>query len=266
MAEKKGMFIDTSTCTGCKACQVGCKEWNQLPMGEMAFTANSYDNTGKLSAENWRHVKFIEQFSDDRSQARWLFLSDSCKHCQDAGCMEVCPTNAIIRTEFDTVYIDHDVCIGCRYCISGCPFGVIGIDHITGTAQKCTLCYDRLQEGEQPACAQVCPTDCIQFGDVDELQAMADERVEQLKQNGEEEVSIYGKKDVLGGLNVFYLLLDKPEVYGLPSNPKLPSKKQGMGYFSSLLGFLGVGLVGLLSFRANRMKERAEEEQHKDHS
>ncbi|WP_134701637.1 4Fe-4S dicluster domain-containing protein [Ammoniphilus sp. YIM 78166] len=261
MSDKKGMFIDTSVCTGCKGCQVACKEWNKLPMAdEIGLTGNSYDNTGSLSAVNWRHVKFIEQFSDDRSQERWLFMTDSCKHCQQAGCMEVCPTNAIIRTEFDTVYIDHDICIGCRYCVSGCPFGVISVDDIKGTAQKCTLCYDRLQDGQQPACAQTCPTDCIQFGDVDDLMKQADTKLELLKLNGNSEANIYGKSDVLGGLNVFYLLMDQPSVYALPENPQLPSKKQAKSYFMSVFGLIGIGLVGLLTFRANRMKQMAEDQ------
>ncbi|HJV46190.1 MAG TPA: 4Fe-4S dicluster domain-containing protein [Bacillota bacterium] len=255
MAESKGMFVDTSYCTGCKGCQVACKEWNNLPMADhIGFTGNSYDNTEKLSAQNWRHVKFIEQFSDDRSMQRWLFMSDSCKHCQHAGCMQVCPTNAIIRTEFDTVYVDQDVCIGCRYCVAGCPFGVISMDEVSGTAKKCTLCYDRLQEGMQPACAQTCPTGAIQFGNVEELRAKAEARAQVLRKSGEQEVHIYGTEETFGGLNVFYLLLDKPEVYGLPTNGKLPSQKLGRGYVSSLIGLVGVGLAGLLTFRANRMK------------
>ncbi|MEB3101028.1 4Fe-4S dicluster domain-containing protein [Ferviditalea candida] len=264
MADRKAMFVDTSVCTGCKACQVACKEWNELPMAEhIGFTGNSYDNTGHLGSVNWRHVKFVEQFSDNRQEQRWLFLADSCKHCQQAGCMEVCPTNAIIRTEFDTVYIDHDICIGCGYCVSGCPFGVIGIDDVKGTAQKCTFCYDRLQNGQQPACAQSCPTDSIQFGNLSDLRSMANGRVNRLKQNGVTQASIYGDEKVLGGLNAFYLLLDKPEVYGLPSNPQLPSKKSGGAYFSSVLGLIGMGLVGLLTFRARRMEQIAQEKQSK---
>ncbi|EGL82670.1 4Fe-4S ferredoxin iron-sulfur binding domain-containing protein [Caldalkalibacillus thermarum TA2.A1] len=259
---RKGMFIDTSICIGCKACETACKEWNELPMNpNYGFSGQSYDNTQKLNGENWRHVKFIEDFSEDRSEARWLFLSDSCKHCQQAGCMEVCPTNAIIRTEYDTVYIDPNVCIGCKYCVSGCPFGVIDIGLFTGTAEKCTLCYDRLQVGQQPACAQACPTDCIEFGDVDELMAKAKEREKQLQANGESRAQIYGDSDILGGLNVFYLLLDKPEKYGLPANPQLPQKNMLGGYWSSILSFIGIGLVSLLSFRTRGQRKQQEETQ-----
>lgn len=256
MAEQLGMFIDSSTCIGCKACGVACKEWNELPMApedKVGFTGNSYDNQGHLSDTNWRHVKFIEQFNEDRSDSRWLFLSDSCKHCTLAGCMEVCPTNAIIRTEFGSVYIDHDTCIGCRYCVTGCPFGVVQVSDIKGVAEKCTLCYDRLQDGQQPACAQACPTDCIQFGEVSTLHDMADQREQLLKSQGHDNARIYGKSDILGGLNVFYLLLDKPEVYGLPSNPQLPQKNMAKSYLFSIAGVVVTGVLALLAFRSKRM-------------
>ena len=177
MAEAMGFFTDTTVCIGCKACQVACKEWNQLPAidgGANKLTGDSYDNTGHLDGQNWRHVKFIEQFSEDRSEARWLLMSDVCKHCVQAGCLEVCPTNAIIRTEFDTVVIQSDVCNGCRACIAACPFGVIEINPVSKTAQKCTLCYDRLRGGMEPACSKACPTDSIQFGPIRELRARAE--------------------------------------------------------------------------------------------
>src|SRR5579885_3315771 len=121
-----GFFTDTTVCIGCKACEVACKQWNQLPDDGFAFTGMSYDNTGALGASTWRHVAFVEQ------PGRWLMLSDVCKHCQDAGCLEVCPTGAIVRTEFDSVYVQPDVCNGCGYCVSGCPFGVI--DRLETTA------------------------------------------------------------------------------------------------------------------------------------
>ncbi len=260
LESKKGMFVDTSVCTGCKACETACKEWNELPMNpDFGFTGNSYDNTGRLSGENWRHVKFVEDFSEDRSEQRWMFLSDSCKHCQLAGCMEVCPVNAIVRTEFDTVYIDHETCIGCGYCITGCPFGVIDIGKLTGTANKCTLCYDRLQVGQQPACAQTCPTDSIQFGDVDELMLKAKDREKFLRDNGDSKAQIYGDSDILGGLNVFYLLQDEPEKYGLPSNPQLPQKNMVGGYWSSILSFVAAGFISLLSFRSRRLSKDEQE-------
>ncbi|HYU08497.1 MAG TPA: 4Fe-4S dicluster domain-containing protein, partial [Gemmatimonadales bacterium] len=144
-AEPMGFFTDTTICIGCKACEVACKNWNQLPAetgGIRELSGDSYDNTRKLDGLHWRHVKFIEQF-DGPYNGRWLMMSDVCKHCVQAGCLEVCPTGAIIRTEFDTVVIQSDVCNGCRACIAACPFGVIDMNPAAGTAQKCTLCYDR---------------------------------------------------------------------------------------------------------------------------
>jgi formate dehydrogenase iron-sulfur subunit len=260
VAEPMGFFTDTTVCIGCKACQVACKEWNELPAlegGANKLTGDSYDNTGKLDGENWRHVKFIEQFSEDRSQARWLMMSDVCKHCVNAPCLEVCPTGAIIRTEFDTVVIQSSVCNGCRDCIAACPFGVIEINSVTKTAQKCTLCYDRLQNGLTPACAQACPTQSIQFGTIRDLRRRADERVTQLHANGEKDAYIYGDENILGGLNSFYLLVDEPEVYGLPANPKLPSKNLWPSSVLSMAGAAIIGALGLMSFRQRRMERRA---------
>ena len=154
MPEPMGFYTDTTVCIGCKACEVACKEWNQLPStngGLNTLSGDSYDNTRRLDGIHWRHVKFIEQFTEDRKDGRWLLMSDVCKHCVQAPCLEVCPTGAIVRTEFDTVVIQSDACNGCRDCISACPFGVIEVNPASGTAQKCTLCYDRLQAGMEAA-------------------------------------------------------------------------------------------------------------------
>ncbi len=174
MAEPVGFYTDTTVCIGCKACEVACHQWNALPArngGDVPLSGLSYDNTVALSDVDWRHVKFIEQFSADRTQARWLMMSDVCKHCVNAPCLEVCPTGSIVRTEFDTVYIQEPVCNGCRDCITACPFGVIHVSAEKHIAQKCTFCYDRLQNGLVPACAQACPTRSIQFGPIAELKA-----------------------------------------------------------------------------------------------
>ena len=260
MPESMGFFTDTSVCIGCKACETACKAWNQLPAkdgGKPPFTGDSYDNTVRLSGEDWRHVKFIEQFSEDRADGRWLMMSDVCKHCVNAPCLEVCPTGAIIRTEFDTVVIQSDACNGCRLCITACPFGVIDVNEASKTAQKCTLCYDRLQVGMEPACAQACPTDSIQFGPVAELRERAAARVTQLHARGEKRARLYGADDsILGGLNSFYLLLDEPEVYGLPKNPTMPTRNLIRGSVSSIASALLIGLVGLLTFRARRSGEK----------
>ena len=260
-----GFFTDPTLCIGCKACEVACSQWNQLPAtdgGANKLTGDSYDNTGRLDGIHWRHVKFIEQFSPDRKQQEWLMLSDVCKHCVQAGCLEVCPTGAIIRTEFDTVVIQSDVCNGCRNCIAACPFGVIDVNPVTNTAQKCTLCYDRLQVGLTPACAQACPTASIQFGPVAELRQRADARVATLQAQGTP-AYVYGDEKMLGGLNAFFLLTDRPAVYGLPESPKLPSRNLGPSWLFTVGGAIGAGLLGLLSFRKSRMErtEAPEEEE-----
>ena len=263
MAEPMGFYTDTTVCIGCKACEVACKEWNQLPAangGAREMSGESYDNTMRLDGIHWRHVKFIEQFSDTRENGRWLLMSDVCKHCVQAGCLEVCPTGAIIRTEFDTVVIQSNTCNGCRDCIGACPFGVIDINPVSGTAQKCTLCYDRMQNGLEPACSKACPTDSIQFGPIADLRARAQKRVEQLHQAGESRAYLYGADErMLGGLNSFYLLVDRPEVYGLPPDPKLPSRNLVPGTISTVLGAIMVGLAGLFSFRTRGGDARADE-------
>jgi formate dehydrogenase iron-sulfur subunit len=263
MAEPMGFFTDTTVCIGCKACEVACKEWNQLPStngGVNTLSGVSYDNTRRLDGMHWRHVRFVEQFAEDRRDGRWLMMSDVCKHCAQAGCLEVCPTGAIVRTEFDTVVIQSDVCNGCRDCIGACPFGVIGINPVSGTAQKCTLCYDRLQMGLQPACSKACPTESIKFGPIRELRQRAAARVARLQKQGRASAYLYGEDEtMLGGLNSFYLLVDRPEVYGLPANPRLPSRNLVPSSVFSAVGAVLVGLVGLLSFRQRRM-ERVEEE------
>jgi formate dehydrogenase iron-sulfur subunit len=256
MPEPMGFYTDTTVCIGCKACEVACKEWNQLPAtngGRNTLSGDSYDNTRRLDGIHWRHVKFIEQFDTQRHQARWLMMSDVCKHCVRAGCLEVCPTGAIIRTEFDTVVIQSDVCNGCRDCIAACPFGVIDINPVSGTAQKCTLCYDRMRAGLEPACSKACPTDSINFGPIRELKQMAQTRVEQLHGRGEGGAYLYGADEkMLGGLNSFYLLVDKPEAYGLPPDPKMPTRNLKRGSLWSVLGAVVVGVAGLISLRSRR--------------
>jgi formate dehydrogenase iron-sulfur subunit len=262
MAQAKGFFTDTSICIGCKACEVACKEWNQLSGNPPVFLADSFDNTGKLDAENWRHVKFIENDAHltatttaGNGQA-WLMMSDVCKHCQQASCAEVCPTDAIIRTEFDTVFIQQDTCNGCRNCISACPYGVIGFSEKTGTARKCTLCYDRLQNDMTPACAKACPTQSIQFGNLTDLQSAADKRLAQLQQAGFTNAQLYGRdpNQVYGGLNSFFLLMDKPDVYGLPTgeSARLPSRNNIGGYLGVVIAGALAVLGAVLAFRRRR--------------
>src|SRR3954469_19588333 len=225
-----GFFTDTSVCIGCKACEVACKEWNAVPEDGLVFTAESYDNTGELGANSWRHVAFVAQQIEARDGTtdamRWLMSSDVCKHCTHAACLDVCPTGALIRTEFGTVVVQEDVCNGCGYCVSACPYGVIGQREDDGRVWKCTMCYDRLGGGLEPACATACPTKSIQYGDLDELRERATARVEELHERGEARARLYGEDptDGVGGDGAFFLLLDEPEVYGLPPDPVVTTR------------------------------------------
>ena len=285
---RMGFFTDTSVCIGCKACEVACKEWNAVPDDGFNLLGQSYDNTGGLSANSWRHVAFIEQpptnghhhrpsgtaeanviaastapdtgtepgvqpavdalaaagtagaqflgmpLSDlpgrvneaPRTDFRWLMMSNVCKHCTHAGCLDVCPTGSLFRTEFGTVVVQEDICNGCGYCISGCPYGVIDRREDDGRAWKCTLCYDRIGDGLMPACAKACPTESIQFGELDELRSRAAARVAKLHEDGVTEARLYGDDpgDGVGGDGAFFLLLDEPEVYGLPPDPHVPTR------------------------------------------
>ncbi len=229
---RMGFFTDTSICIGCKACEVACKEWNEVPEDGLDFTGMSFDNTGGLDSESWRHVAFVEQLvpqadgSEAPGELRWLMSSDVCKHCTHAACLDVCPTGALFRTEFGTVVVQEDVCNGCGYCVPACPFGVIGRREDDGLAHKCTLCYDRLGDGMEPACAKACPTDSIQFGELDELRERAAGRIELLHAAGRPEARLYGADpdDGVGGAGAFFLLLDEPEVYGLPPDPVVTTR------------------------------------------
>ena len=264
MTRQIGFFTDVTLCIGCKACEVACKQWNQLPDDGFHLTGMSYDNTGQLGASTWRHVAFVERpvalHNQDAGAFSWLFSSDVCKHCARAGCLESCPTGAIIRTEFDSVYVQPDVCNGCGYCVVNCPFGVIDRREDDGRAWKCTLCYDRLRGGMQPACAKACPTESIQFGNVDELRDKARARVEKLHRNGLPEAYLYGadKESQPGteGLNAFFLLLDKPEVYNLPPHPVVPTKTVKKAWTSMAFAAIAMAGVAVASVLTQRRESR----------
>jgi formate dehydrogenase iron-sulfur subunit len=301
-----GFFTDTTLCIGCKACEVACKQWNQLPDDGFLFTGMSFDNTGHLGASTWRHVAFAEVETPLPGQGSprdgveggarafaelhplgqppptsllganiapthietpvplgpteqamgkfsWLMMSDVCKHCERAGCLEACPTGAIMRTEFGSVYIQPDVCNGCGYCVSACPFGVVDRREDDGRAWKCTLCYDRLQGGLEPACAKACPTDSIVFGEMAELREKADQRVRQLHERGVPEAYLYGadKESQPGteGINAFFLLVDQPEVYNLPPDPDVPTKKVGQSWMTMAFAAIGMAFAATAAVR-----------------
>ncbi len=318
-AARMGFFTDTTVCIGCKACEVACKQWNDLPAdGSERRGSSSYDNTGSLGATTWRHVRFVEQLAPSPLQVaeataalargeggaipripaaaladagggvseeelpdlvsmaeagardaaprgqgggahapevdvaaavadmdRWIFMSDVCKHCTNAGCMDACPTGALIRTEFETVVLQADVCNGCGYCIPSCPFGVVARDPHDGRAAKCTLCYDRLQDGMEPACAKACPTDSIQFGPYEELVSVASRRVAALHARGLDGAYLYGAGDreedqIAGGLGAFFLLTEPPERYGLPAHADSPIQEN---LVPATLAAMGGGLL-----------------------
>jgi formate dehydrogenase iron-sulfur subunit len=224
-------LTDASLCIGCKACEVACKEWNELPDDGFSWSGHSYDNTRALGASTWRHVLFLEQKQSMGSQLagitepfRWQFLSDVCKHCANAGCLEACPTGSIVRTEVGSVFVQPDICNGCGYCVVSCPFGVIEKRPEDGRAFKCTFCYDRQKAGLIPACAKACPTQSIQFGDLEVLRQRGKKRVQDLQDRGYSDARIYDPQETsVGGIHAFFVILGEPETYNLPPAPEVPT-------------------------------------------
>ncbi len=265
-----GFLTDASLCIGCKACEVACKQWNRLPAdgsnGGPGLTGFSYDNTGDLGATTWRHVAFVEKTLPPQEgplqglltaapvQTAWLMLSDVCKHCVNAPCLDACPTGAIDRTRFDTVVIQDDVCNGCGYCVPARTIGVTQLGQGDRTAHKCTLCYDRLVDGLEPACAKACPTDSIRFGPIGELLPRAAQRVEELKARGIERAQVYGDRSAGGtggidGLNALFVLTDSPETFNLPAAPRRPSDAVLPAFLSTAAAALGLGLATVAALR-----------------
>jgi formate dehydrogenase iron-sulfur subunit len=263
--EAMGFFTDTTLCIGCKACEVACKQWNGLPADGMEWSGQSYDNTRMLSATTWRHVTFTEIVDETKDEGRrtkdeslssvvlrpssgksvrWLFNSDVCKHCTEAPCQQVCPTGALIRNEFDDVYLQQDVCNGCGYCVPACPFGVLSRSDEDHRAHKCTLCYDRQKDGIEPACAKACPTDSIVFGPVEELRQKARERLGEVRMK-DPKAYLYGESDAgeYKRLNAFFLLTEEPAAYNLPEAPTMPTASMKRKYMWSAAVGIGLSLV-----------------------
>ncbi len=262
-----GFFTDTTLCIGCKACEVACKQWNQLPSDGFNFTGNSYDNTSHVSGTTWRHVAFKEEIApaggneDGTSISRLLMMSDVCKHCEEAPCQHSCPTGSIIYNEFGDVYVQNDICNGCGYCVTACPFGVIGRadhPHDDGHAHKCTLCMDRQEDGLTPACAKSCPTASIQFGPVDELRDAARKRVQSLQDRGNDRAYLYGCDSVgdYGPLNAFFLLQDHPNQYNLPVNPPQPFQGQAKRYAAGIAVGVALSALSALLFAGGKSRGR----------
>ena len=249
-----GFFTDSTLCIGCKACEVACKEWNEVPGDGFSFTGMSYDNSVTLSASTWRHVKFVEEETlagrgGNAAQMTWEFSSDVCKHCEVAGCLEACPTGAIVRTEFGGVYIQPDICNGCGYCVVACPFGVVSKREDDGRVFKCTFCYDRQIAGLVPACAKACPTESIKFGPLDELHVLAGARIEQLHEQGMADAVLYNPTESsVGGIHAFFLLRGDPRSYNLPPDPQVPTELLAAGWKSAAAASAVILAGSLLAF------------------
>ncbi|MFQ5856924.1 MAG: 4Fe-4S dicluster domain-containing protein [Anaerolineae bacterium] len=234
------MLNDVSKCMACRACQVACKGWNDLP-AETTRNWGTYENPPRLSAHTWTRVQFRETAA---SAVEWAFLKGQCMHCTDAPCVAVCPTGAMRKVDNNFVVVDQDWCIGCRYCVQSCPYQVPALDPATGTVKKCTFCVDRVTNGLRPACAKACPTGAISFGTREEMMAQAQQRVAFLQGNGFSEAQVYGDRQ-LSGLNVIYVLTHPPAFYGLPEDPAQPS----VTLLSDWLSGLGAGaILGVVPF------------------
>jgi formate dehydrogenase iron-sulfur subunit len=257
-----------------------------VPDDGFVWSGNSYDNTGHLGASTWRHVMFVEQDRQKGGQIvggavtqailpasldqetgfqgrqdclphedpfRWIFLSDVCKHCEEAGCLEACPTGAIIRTEVGSVLVQNDVCNGCGYCVVSCPFGVIDRRPQplpdAGGAFKCTFCYDRQKSGLTPACAKVCPTESIVFGRLDDLRVRATQRVHQLREHGYDDAQLYDPTETsVRGTHAFFLILGEPEAYGLPPKPQIPTIHLKAAWTAAFATAIGAIVATLCAF------------------
>jgi formate dehydrogenase iron-sulfur subunit len=268
-------LTDSTLCIGCKACEVACKEWNQLPDDGIAWRGLSYDHTGALGHSTWRHVKFVEGFqapepaspkrlatsaakADPEPQApTWNFSSDVCKHCEQAGCLDACPTGSIVRTEFGGVFIQPDVCNGCGYCVVACPFGVVDRHPHDGRAFKCTFCYDRQKAGLIPACAKACPTESILFGEIEDLRGRATERVETLRARGVEDATLYDASDTsVGGTHAMFIVRGDVRAYNLPRAPEAPAVHLAKGWRSAAIAAGAMLLITALSFLDSPLDSR----------
>jgi formate dehydrogenase iron-sulfur subunit len=239
---RTAFLTDSTLCIGCKACEVACKEWNGVGEDGLEWTGLSYDNTTALGASTWRHVKFVEQppvpgmGGNDPSAISWTFSSDVCKHCENAGCLEACPTGSIVRTEFGGVFIQPDICNGCAYCIVACPFGVVARNEEDGRAFKCTFCYDRQKVGLEPACAKACPTESIKFGEIEDLRQEAQARISELQERGMSDATLYDPTDTsVAGTHAMFIVRGDPRTYNLPPKPEVPTIYLRKAWISSAI-------------------------------
>ncbi len=252
-------LTDSTLCIGCKACEVACKEWNGVAEDGLEWSGFSYDNTEAVGHSTWRHVKFVEQTpvpglgGNAEGQTSWTFSSDVCKHCENAGCLEACPTGSIVRTEFGGVFIQPDVCNGCGYCVTACPFGVVERNPNDGRVFKCTFCYDRQKVGLQPACAKACPTESIKFGELEYLRDAGRQRLRELHSRGMNDAALYDPTDTsVEGIHAMFIIRGDARTYNLPPSPEVPTVYLKKAWTSSALA-AGLLLGGtLLAFLTER--------------
>jgi formate dehydrogenase iron-sulfur subunit len=260
-------LIDTSKCIGCKACQSACLEWNDMrePVG---FNEGVYDNPHDLTPNMFTLMRFTEWDNPQTGNLEWLIRKDGCMHCEDPGCLKACPSpGAIVQYANGIVDFVHENCIGCGYCVKGCPFNIPRVSQVDHKAYKCTLCSDRVAVGQQPACAKACPTHCITFGTKAEMVALSEKRITDLKSRGFDKAGLYNPPGV-SGTHVMYVLhhADQPHIYaGLPDNPRISPIVElwkGVGKYAgmAIIGFTAVaGVVHHLLQGANRVSEEDEE-------
>lgn len=260
-------LIDVSKCIGCKACQSACMEWNDTrpPVGE---NVGVYENPLDLTPDMFTLMRFTEWDNPQTGNLEWLIRKDGCMHCEDPGCLKACPApGAIVQYANGIVDFIHENCIGCGYCIKGCPFNIPRISKVTNVAYKCTLCSDRVAVGQQPACAKTCPTHAIVFGTKQEMIAHAEGRIADLKSRGFDQAGLYDPPGV-GGTHVMYVLhhADQPHIYsGLPDTPAISPIVEAWKGLGKYVGLGAVGLAAVASvfhylfFGANRVSKEDEE-------
>jgi len=250
---RKTILVSPELCIGCRGCQTACKEWNQLE-GEKTVNRGSTENPPDLSTNTFNKVRYVELPSEKQS-VRWLFVSQRCMHCGDAGCMKICPApGALFKTPEGAVAYDKDKCIGCRLCVTSCPFNVPRYD-AKNKISKCNLCADRISQGLTPACTKTCPTGALRYGDRDELIGLA-------KKAGY--AKVYGEKD-LEGLGAVYAFTDAPKIYGMDESPAIPEAVVFWDNILKPLSYLGLaGVVAAAAFHYVAFGPKKYEEEKKD--
>jgi formate dehydrogenase iron-sulfur subunit len=246
---KVAKLIDTTKCIGCKACQVACMEWNDL-RDDIGTNVGSYQNPADLSDRSWTLMRFAE-YENPKGDLEWLIRKDGCMHCADPGCLKACPSpGAIVQYSNGIVDFHEENCIGCGYCVTGCPFDIPRISKKDKKAYKCTLCSDRVAVGLEPACIKACPTGALVFGTKEEMQQHAGERIEDLKSRGFEHAGLYDPAGV-GGTHVMYVLhhADQPQLYsGLAVDPHISLMVRAWNGRTKPLALAAMALTALAGF------------------